>query len=178
MATATPLIQTIVTDLVSRAPSGGLKEIVNRAREADLNEDADLPRGILAGVVGGLAGAFAKTLVEQFFPVREPNPEQVHHFHIGDREIDIAIDTRDVMTSIFIGGAYGAATELVPEIHMGNGLALGSVLYGLNNAGEAMKAEDIQLKAQEENEANELVGDLVYGLVVEFVRAQLRERLN
>ena len=41
-----------------------------------------------------------------------------------------------------------------------------------------MDHSQVELSPNEENEAHEFLSDLVYGLVVEFVRKEVRARLN
>lgn len=174
-----PLLNTVVTSLVQRAPNKGVHDILNSVLESD-NPDADLPRGVVAGLAGGLVGAIAKTLCERFFPISKPDPdaEVRQSITVGDTELEVNVNTRDLVTGILIGGTYGAAAELAPEVTGANGLGLGSALYGINNAGQVMDHHKVDVRPNEENEGHELLSDLVYGLVVEFVRKEVRARLN
>ena len=173
-----PLLLTLVSSLVKKAPNNGVQEMVNHVLQGDHNPDADVPRGIVAGLAGGLAGAVAKTVVERFFPIKASDPSVKKAIAVGDTELALDIDTRDIVTGVLIGGAYGAASELAPEVTGGNGLGLGSAVYGINNAGQIMDHSKVELKPNEENEAHELLSDLVYGMVVEYVREAVRARLN
>ena len=174
----TPIVETLLTSLVKQAPNQGVQDIVDTLLHNEANPDADVPRGIVAGLVAGIAGTVAKTLVERIFPVTAPDPEKQRTLSLGDQELHVQVDTREWVTGVLVGGAYGAAAELAPEVTVGGGLGLGSALYGINNAGEAPTADKVSVVPQEENEAHELLGDMVYGLVVEFVRTRLRARLN
>lgn len=174
----TPIVETLLTSLVKQAPHHGVTDIVDKLVNTEAHPDADVPRGIVAGLVAGVAGTLAKTLVERIFPVTAPDPEKQRTLALGDQELHVNVDTREWVTGVLVGGAYGAAAELAPEVTVGSGLGLGSALYGLNNAGEAPSADKVAAVPKEENEAHELLGDMVYGLVVEFVRTNLRARLN
>ena len=178
MADQQPLLQTIVTSLVERAPNRGVHDIVNSVLSGDHNPDAEIGKGVVAGLAGGVAGALAKAVCEYFFPITAPDPARRQHITIGDAELELDVDTSDLVTGVLIGGTYGAAAELAPEVTGGNGLGLGSALYGVNNAGEIMDHSKVTVKVNEENEGHELLSDLVYGLVVEFVRKEVRARLN
>ncbi len=173
-----PLLISLVSSLVKQAPHNGVQDIVNSVMKGEHNPEADVARGVVAGLAGGLAGAFAKTIIERFFPIKASDPSIRKAIRLGDSELAVQLDTRDIVTGILIGGAYGAAAELAPEVTAGNGLGLGSAVYGINNAGELMDAGKVTLKPHEENEAHELLSDLVYGLVVDYVRSQVRARLN
>ena len=173
-----PLLLTLVSSLVKKAPNDGIQEIVNKVLKGEHNPEADLPRGLIAGAVAGLAGAVAKTVTERFFPIKASDPSDKKAIAIGDSELVVDIDTGAIVTGVLIGGAYGAAAELAPEVTGGNGLGLGSAVYGINNAGDIMDHNKVELKPNEENEAHELLSDLVYGLVVEYVREAVRARLN
>lgn len=173
-----PILHTIVTSLVNRAPNNGIQDIVNSVLKGDHNPEAEVPKGLVAGLAAGVAGAFAKTVIERFFPITPPDPAKRQSVMVGEAELDLEINTRDVVTGVLIGGAYGAAAELAPEVTGGNGLGLGSAVYGINNAGEIMDANKVSFSPNEENEGHELLSDLVYGLVVEFVRKKVRARLN
>ena len=172
------ILHGLVSSLVSKAPSNGIQDIIDSVLNGEHNPEADVARGVVAGLAGGLVGAFAKTVIERFFPIRPADPNTRRAVTIGETELSVNIDTRDVVTGILIGGAYGAAAELAPEVTSANGLGLGSAVYGINNAGQLMEPDNVSLRVNEENEGHELLSDLVYGLVVEYVRAQVRARLN
>ena len=173
-----PILHSLVSSLVSQAPDNGIQGIVDAILKGEHNPEADVARGLIAGLAGGLVGAFAKTVVERFFPIKPADPATRRSVVVGDTELAVNIDTRDVVTGILIGGAYGAAAELADEVTAANGLGLGSAVYGINNAGQLMDANKVSLRPHEENEAHELLSDLVYGLVVEYVRLNIRARLN
>ena len=178
MATQSPIINTLVTSLVKQAPNHGVQDIVNSVVKAERPEHADVGKGLVAGVLAGIAGTVAKALVERIFPITAPNPDKMRRLAIGDQELHVNVDTREWATGVLVGGAYGAAAELAPEVTVGSGLGLGSALYGLNNAGDAATHDKVNVVPQEENESHELLSDMVYGLVTEFVRDNVRARLN
>lgn len=177
MANQVNVIETIVMSLVQQAPTGGVQEIVNTLVSKEAHPDADVPKGIVAGLVAGVAGTLAKTFIERIFPVTAPDPAAQRTLSVGDQELHVNIDTREWVTGVLVGGAYGAAAELAPEVTAAGGLGLGSALYGINNTGAVVSADKVSVKPQEENEAHELLSDMVFGLVTEFVRQTVRNRL-
>ena len=172
------IAETLVASLVKQAPSNGIQDLVNTVLRGSDNPDADVPRGFVAGLAAGVAGTLAKTLCERLFPITAPDPNKQRTLAIGDQELHVNVDTRDWAIGVLVGGAYGAAAELAPEVTVANGLGLGSALYGINNAGEAATHDKVSVSPREENESHELLSDMVYGLVTEFVRANVRGRLN
>ena len=177
-STGSPIVETLVSSLVKQAPNHGIQDFVNKLLERERKPGTDVPRGVVAGLVAGLAGTVAKALTEQIFPITAPDPNKQRVINVGDQELHVSVDTREWAIGVVVGGLYGAAAELAPEVTVGNGLGLGSALYGLNNAGDAMTHDKVSVAPREENESHELLSDLVYGLVTEFVRTNLRARLN
>lgn len=172
------IAETLVASLVKQAPSNGIQDLVNTVLRGEHHESADVPRGFIAGLAAGVAGTVAKSLCERLFPVTAPDPNKQRTLAIGDQELHVNVDTRDWAIGVLVGGAYGAAAELAPEVTVASGLGLGSALYGINNAGEPATHDKVKVVPQEENESHELLSDMVYGLVVEFVRSNIRARLS
>ncbi len=173
-----PIAETLVSSLVKQAPTNGIQEMINSVLKGNHNPAGDVPRGVIAGLAAGIAGTIAKSICEQIFPITAPDPNKQRTLAIGDQELHVNLDTREWITGVIVGGAYGAAAELAPEVTIGQGLGLGSALYGLNNAGDAASHDKVSVTLREENESHELLSDMVYGLVTEFVRANVRARLN
>ena len=178
MRTPTPLVETIVSGLVKQAPARKMQDMVDTVMNRDLHPDADLPKGVLAGLAAGILGTVAKSVVQHFFPVSKPEAANLRTIHVGDTSLEINVDTTEWITGVVVGGVYGGAAELAPEVTLGQGLGLGTALYGLNTTEGELLDQDVEIRPREENESHELLGDLVYGLVVEFLRSNLRERLN
>ncbi len=177
MAITTPLIATIITSLVKQTPTRGMNDIIRTVMKKEIHPDADIPKGVMIGLAAGILGTVAKTAVDHFFPVVKKEDANIKTLHVGDLELDVNINTTEWVTGVIVGGAYGAAAEISPEVTMGNGIGLGTAIYGLNNSIENLAPEHLKLKHHEENESHELLGELAYGLVVEFVRANLRSRV-
>lgn len=171
------IAETLVASLVKQAPNNGIQDLVNTVLRGEHREGSDVPRGFVAGLAAGIAGTLAKSICERLFPITEPDPDKQRTIAIGDQELHVNVDTRDWAIGVLVGGAYGAAAELAPEVTVANGLGLGSALYGINNAGEAATHDKVSVTPREENESHELLSDMVYGLVTEFVRANVRARL-
>jgi len=133
---------------------------------------------VLIGLAAGILGTVAKTAADHFFPVVKRENANMQKFNIGDHELELNVDTTEWITGVLVGGAYGAAAEIAPEVTMGNGIGLGSAIYGLNNSIEGMTVDNLKLNPNEENESHELLGELAYGVVVEFVRSALRARIR
>ena len=178
MPIATPLVASIITSLVQQSPAKGMNDLVRIVVNKELHPDADLPKGVLIGLAAGILGTVAKTAVDHFFPVVKKEDANLQTIHLGDHALEVNVDTTEWVTGVLVGGAYGAAAEIAPEVTMGNGIGLGTAIYGLNNSIDSMTEGGISLNPKEENESHELLGELAYGVVVEFVRSALRARIR
>lgn len=177
MPIATPLATTIITSLVKQSPTTGMNEMVRTVMSKELDKNADIPKGVLIGLAAGILGTVAKTAVDHFFPVAKKEDANLKTLHLGDHELAVNVNTTEWVTGVLVGGAYGAAAEIAPEVTMGNGIGLATAIYGLNNSIDGM-TDDISLHPKEENESHELLGELAYGVVVELVRSSLRSRIH
>jgi putative membrane protein len=128
-----------------------------------------LAKGLLAGLIGGLAATGAKSLVEKVYPPRaqEPEPPEVFAEKIAGREFGAAA-----------GAAYGALVEYFPAASDKEGASFGMALATLTHEG-ALPA--IGLAAPEEQTArehtSEIATHLVFGVVTETVRRYVRRLL-
>lgn len=177
MSIATPLIANLITSLVKQTPTRGVNDIVRSVMKKEIHPDADIPKGVLIGLAAGILGTVAKTAVDHYFPVVKKEHANLKTIHIGDHKLEVNVNTTEWVTGVVVGGAYGAAAEISPEVIIGNGVGLGTAIYGLNNSIENLAPEHLNLKHKEENESHELLGELAYGVVVEFVRSTLRSRI-
>jgi len=178
MSIATPLVASIITSLVKQTPAKGMNELVKTVMKKDYHPNADIPKGVMIGLAAGILGTVAKTTVDHFFPVVKREDANLQTIQLGDHELEVKVDTTEWVTGVLVGGAYGAAAEIAPEVTMGNGIGLGTAIYSLNNSLESITEDDVHLNLKEENESHELLGELAYGVVVEFVRSSLRARID
>ena len=149
-------------------------------------------KGFLAGAIGGLVATGVKSIAEKIFPPRDPDEDAppatlanraaqaLAGERLDERQKAIAEQGMHWLFGTLIGGVYGAACELVPDLKQGYGLAFGATVYGVMHQG-VLPAADLEepLPEQEPDEArNEMITHLAYGFVTEVVRDMVRERLD
>ncbi len=166
--------------------------IVTDLVKGERNANADLLRGFIAGAIGGLVGTGLKTLAERLFPPRPPG-EDAPPIKIADELTeatvgeDVPEEARPVVAEsmhwafgTLIGGAYGAAVEVIPTLSQGGGLPFGTAVFGFMHEGvlPGLGVEEPHANKDHEEEGNELLTHLIYGFATEIVRDQVRRRLD
>ncbi|MHB1699020.1 MAG: DUF1440 domain-containing protein [Acidobacteriaceae bacterium] len=129
-----------------------------------------LLKGLAAGLIGGLAGAAAMSVVEKFYSHQE-QPQQPSI---------AALAKGDPWTfGPLMGAAYGALAELAPAVTDRRGVTFGVALCSLTVEGalpsSGLSAAKTHLPLSEQ--PGELIAFSVYGLVTEAVRQQVRKLL-
>jgi len=178
MRNVAPLVSSILTGIVQTTPKRDMNDFVRTVINKEVHSKANIPNGVLIGLAAGILGTVAKTAVNHFFPVKKKDTVNLQKITVGDHELEVNISTSEWVTGVLVGGAYGAAAEVAPEVTVGNGIGLGSAIYGLNNSIDPVMSNNIDLHPKEENEGHELLGELAYGVVVEVVRSGLQSRIS
>jgi putative membrane protein len=137
--------------------------------------------GLMAGIVGGLAGAAAKTVAEQIYVAREPgqapSPELVAH-QVSGR--GAAGHKMHWTFSALAGGVYGMLAEVWPEITESKGAAFGAFIhFALHDS--TLPATAIGPRPAERTKqaaSSEVTTHAVYGITTEFVRKHMRSWLE
>jgi putative membrane protein len=145
--------------------------------------ERSLVKGILAGLVGGLAAAVVKTAAEKFFAARTHGEVQTH--------AALAERFPERMGRLLTAGEELAAAE---TIHWGIGAGAGAVYGGVAEYFPAATAKDGasfgmavstltgRFSGEPEKTALEKTGGMaayvIYGLVTETVRRFVRKRLE
>ena len=145
-------------------------------------------RGLIAGAIGGFAGAGAKLLGEAIFPPRfpgEPVPPAVAvsnllQFMSGSpllpERMTLAVQGFHWTFSIAAAALYGGIVELFPKAKIGYGIGFGMVLLLLTHEttlpalGLSLPWTQIPLKEH----LSEIFTHAIFGLCVEFVRRLVR----
>ena len=95
-----------------------------------------ITKGLLAGLIGGLAGAGAKIIAEQIFPPRTqgqtPPPvllaENVAGRRLPEQERELALQGIHWIFGALAGAVYGALVEMEPSLGAWRGAAFGITL--------------------------------------------------
>ncbi len=168
------------------------QSIVNDLMAGNRNREGNILRGFIAGAIGGLLATGVKTIAEHYFPVRpasadtppeiiaEETAEAVADIHLTRTQQVMAGDTMHWLFGTLIGGAYGAAVEVMPQFSDGIGLPFGTAVFGIMHEGllPAMSVEPAHAEKDREEEGHELVTHLIYGFATEVVRGQVRPLLD
>ncbi len=149
-------------------------------------------RGLISGVIGGLAGTIVKSLVEEFLPVRKiehksaqirivddlstkltGSPISVSNEGLAEQLVNIPIGAS-------VGAAYGYGKKDKDEFKLTDGAILGATTWftthetSLPLLGLESKPKNIPVKLQ----ANELFAHVLFGITTELVRSYVNESLK
>lgn len=150
-------------------------------------QQPSLPKGLLAGLIGGLAATAAKTLAEKIYPPRthgEPEPPDLlveklaGHPLAGSAKV-LAAESIHWSFGALAGAAYGAIAEYYPQATSKEGASFGMALAAMTHE-TALPA--MGLSASPENQTarektSELTTHIVFGVVTETVRRAVRKLL-
>ena len=144
-------------------------------------------KGLLAGAIGGLAGALTKAAAEAIYPPRvqgQPSPpvvlaERVAGHRLKKKQQQVAETAIHYLFSALTGALYGAVAEWIPAVTTGSGAAFAlALLAGTHES--ALPALDLvepppQQPAREH--LSEALTHVIYGVTTEQVRRSVRAAL-
>jgi len=146
-----------------------------------------LAKGAIAGLLGGLIAAAAKSAAEKIYPPHtsgQPKSPAVLTPRPGDQKLSLEKRRPAQKTHWALGAAtgaaYGALAELYPPATAKQGATFGMALIALNHdnalpfLGSAVKPE-LQTKRER---TSELASYVVYGVVTETVRSIVRRMIR
>lgn len=145
-------------------------------------------KGAVAGLIGGLAGAGAKMLVEKMFPPRvegqTPPPvvlaEQVTGRSLPQDQRNAAMQGIHWGFGALAGACYGAAVEMEPSLGAWKGAAFGVTLNRLTHESLLPKLGLSKPKDKQppRERISEWVSHAVYGIFTDTVRRGVRKALD
>src|ERR1700761_7653866 len=145
-------------------------------------------KGALAGLIGGLAGAGAKTVAEQIYPPHRagqtPSPivlaERIAGHPLDATEQRLARESIHWAFGALAGAIYGAMVEYEPSFGAWKGAAFGITLNKMTHESLLPKMElSAPTEAQPARERiSEWVSHAVYGVVTDSVRRAVRKGLS
>ncbi|MBZ9729864.1 DUF1440 domain-containing protein [Salegentibacter sp. JZCK2] len=149
-------------------------------------------RGLLAGVIGGLAGTAVKSLVEHFLTVRKVEQRSAQIKIVDDLSTKItgspiSVDNEELAEQLVnfpigasVGAAYGFGKKDNDELNIKDGIILGGSTWitthetSLPMMGLEPKPTDVPIRMQ----MNELFAHVLFGITTEVVRSTVLKRLN
>lgn len=149
-------------------------------------------KGVLAGAVAGLVATAIKTVWEEALPARPANrdsppvvlAERAKEEAVGENltksEKPIVEKSLHWAFGTSIGAVYGGVVEVLPATQKGLGGLLGTALYGVTHGSvlPMMNTEPWPLKQPLKFATSEFASHILYGVVVEFTRRQVRGWLD
>ncbi len=149
-------------------------------------------RGLISGVLGGLAGTAVKSVVERFLPVRKVEQRSAQIKILDDLSTrftggPISIENEAIAEQLVnfpvgasIGAAYGYGKKDKDALNITDGVILGSSTWfsthetSLPLLGLEDKPTDVPIKTQ----ANELFAHVLFGITTELVRSYVNTQLK
>ncbi|EAQ39455.1 hypothetical protein MED134_08191 [Dokdonia sp. MED134] len=149
-------------------------------------------RGVISGVLGGLAGTIVKTAIEHFLPVRQPNTESAQLKLVDNisekltgepvsaSNRDLAEQLVNIPIGVTLGASLGYTKRDRPETNVVEGALFGTTAYlathetSLPLMGLEEAPEDIPVKLQ----ANEFLAHVAFGITAELVRGWVARKLD
>lgn len=163
--------------------------------EAWLEKDtlaANVSRGLISGVLGGLAGTVIKTAIEHLLPVRRPNTQSAQQKIVDDLAVkvtgerisennkELAAQLVNVPFGASLGATYGYTKRDKPELNLLEGALFGASTWvgthevSLPMIGLKEEPKDIPFELQ----VNELLAHLAFGVTTELVRSLVARKLK
>jgi len=146
-----------------------------------------LAKGLLAGLIGGIAATAAKSLAEKIYPPRthgEAEPPEVLAEKVAGHPLDVsskavAAEAIHWTFGAFAGAAYGAVAEYFPAATAKEGASFGLALATFTHqttlpALGLSVAPDGQTTRER---TSEMSSHVIFGLVTEIVRKAVRKAL-
>ena len=149
-------------------------------------------RGLLAGVIGGLAGTAVKSLVEHFLTVREVEQRSAQIKIVDELSTKItgspiSVDNEELAEQLVnfpigasVGAAYGFGKKDNEKLNITDGIILGGSTWisthetSLPMMGLEPKPTDVPMRMQ----FNELIAHVLFGITTEVVRSTVLQKLN
>jgi|ERR1017187_2067680 putative membrane protein len=151
-----------------------------RKPEVAVAEPRSLARGLIAGCLGGLAGAMAQTFAERMFPPQahaelpEPDAATPTGQALVPATKAAAADSIRWGFGAAVGAAYGAVVEYIPVAAAKEGASFGVALGVL---AQQTSLPVFGLSTKPTDPASDVTPLVVYGLTTEFVRKWVRKVL-
>ena len=163
--------------------------------EAWLEKDtftSNVSRGLISGVLGGLAGTLVKTAIEKVLPVRKPNTRSAQIKMVDDLSMkltgerisesnhELAEQLVKVPFGASLGATYGYAKRDKLDTNIFDGAAYGATTWigthetSLPLLGLKDNPTEIPAKIQ----VNELLAHLAFGITTELVRGYVAKKLR
>ena len=168
---------------------------MSNALEAWLEKDtftSNVSRGLISGVLGGIAGTVVKSAIEKVLPVRKPKTRssqvkmvddlsmQLTGERISESNHELAEQLVNIPFGASLGATYGYAKRDKLDTNILDGLAYGATTWvgthetSLPLLGLKDNPTEIPVKIQ----INELIAHAAFGITTEIVRGIIAKKLR
>lgn len=146
-----------------------------------------LAKGLLAGLIGGLAAVAVKSMAEKFYPSiasSEAEPATVPAVTRTDNMLALPARARNSKAvwaeGALAGAAYGAVAEFYPEATTKEGAGFGMALASLKQDGSlaSLGLSPAPTSKTPREQARQITLHVVFGVATEAVRRTVRRMLN
>lgn len=149
-------------------------------------------RGVISGVLGGLAGTIVKSAIERILPVRHPDTASAQlklvdgistkltGEPISESNRELAEQLVNIPIGVSLGASLGYAKRERPETNLVEGALFGTTAYlathetSLPLLGLEDSPKDIPVALQ----ANEFLAHVAFGITAELVRGYVARQLE
>ena len=168
---------------------------MSNALEAWLEKDtftSNVSRGLISGVLGGIAGTVVKSAIEKVLPVRKPNTRSAQVKMVDDLSLkltgerisesnhELAEQLVNIPFGASLGATYGYAKRDKLDTNIFDGLAYGATTWvgthetSLPLLGLKDNPTEVQVKIQ----IIELIAHAAFGITTEIVRGLIAKKLR
>ena len=153
--------------------------------------EGNATRGLISGLIGGLAGTAVKSTIERFLDVRKVDQKSAQMKIIDDLSVKItgtpvktdneglAEQLVNIPLGVSVGAAYGYGKRDQVDTNLMDGVLLGATTWASTHettlplVGLEKSPEDIPISTQ----ISELFSHVLFGVTTEIVRSYVNERL-
>ena len=168
---------------------------MSNSLEAWLEKDtftSNVSRGLISGLLGGIAGTVVKSAIEKVLPVRKPNTRSAQLKMVDDLSVkltgdrisfsnqELAEQLVNIPFGASLGATYGYAKRDKLETNIFEGAAYGATTWigthetSLPLLGLKESPKEIPLNIQ----INELIAHVAFGVTTEIVRGLVAKKLR
>lgn len=143
-----------------------------------------LAKGVLAGLVGGVIAAAAKSVVERLYPPLAHDSPALPAESLAGHELALPASTiaKNILWAegALVGAAYGAVAEFYPAATAKDGAGFGMALASIKQEGAlaALGLATAPVAQNTREHAREITLHVFYGMVTETVRRVVRRVLD
>ncbi len=146
-----------------------------------------LPKGLIAGLIGGLAAVAVKLVAERLYPTLTNSETDSHALPakaLTDKELALPVPSTATKApwaeGALAGAAYGAVAEFYPAATAKDGAGFGMTMISLKQDGAfaAIGLAAAPVVQTPRERARQITLHVIYGMVTETVRRTVRRVLD